>query len=395
VSVPLTSTRPLETLENPFSTIFNAQKKKFFGRGATPILAQADVSQCSQHRRSQPAAAMARAHLPVDVELAAAFLQAQAVESKVAWIACTIKGEAVCLIKTHEEDATSTLSDTVDGLRAAVPLSDEQPAFVLIARERTPTARRWQLLNWAPDCAPPRLKMLYSSSREDLKQSLGAGFFASHRDYSAFDSDLSGAALIAAEQPKGDAPLTDAERLENEERMRPAFSRCAGMASVPFELSEEASTALQGLSTGLVEVVLGANETLELAQSTEETSRIRDALSALDAPRFVVVKRDNRAALVFYCPDSAPIKQKMTYSTAKQTFSGLVAEKGIKATLVDCRDASELDSAVAGVLEETAVEKAHVPLVHKPSTKPSRPGRRGSSRVKKFVSDSSVVEAIN
>ena len=184
--------------------------------------------------------------------------------------------------------------------------------------------------------------MLYSSSREDLKQSLGAGFFASHKDFSAFDSDLSGAALIAAEQPKGDAPLTDAERLENEERTRPAFSRCAGMASVPFELSEEASTALQGLSTGLVEVVLGENETLELAQSTEETSRIRDALSALDAPRFVVVKRSEKAVLVFYCPDSAPIKQKMTYCTAKQTFSGLVAEKGIKATLVDCRDASGL-----------------------------------------------------
>ena len=149
------------------------------------------------------------------------------------------------------------------------------------------------------------------------------------------------------------------------------------------------------MSTGLVEVILGENETLELAQSTEETSRIRDALSALDAPRFVVVKRSEKAVLVFYCPDSAPIKQKMTYSTAKQTFSGLVAEKGIQATLVDCRDASDLDSSVAGVLEEAAAPEKHVPLVHKPSTKPSRPGRRGSSRVKKFVSDSSVEEAIN
>ena len=374
---------------NPFS--------QFFGRVEAVLtafrLGNADTAVLTAPPQP-PAAAMARAHLPVDVELASAFLQAQSVESKVSWIACTIKGEAVCLIKAHD-DATSKLEDTVDSLKASVPLSDEQPCFVLIARERTPTARRWQLLNWAPDCAPPRLKMLYSSSREDLKQSLGAGFFASHRDYSAFDSDLSGAALIAAEQPKGDAPLTDAERLENEERTRPAFSRCAGMASVPFELSDECSTALAGLSTGLVEVVLGENETLELAQSTEETARIRDALSALDAPRFVVVKRSEKAVLVFYCPDSAPIKQKMTYSTAKQTFSGLVAEKGVKATLVDCRDASDLDAAVAGVLDAATVEKAHVPLVHKPSTKPSRPGRRGSSRVKKFVSDSSVVEAIN
>ena len=110
---------------------------------------------------------MARAHLPVDVELASAFLQAQSQDSKVAWIACTIKGEAVCLIKAHEDATSTTLSDTVDSLQASVPLSDEQPCFVLIARERTPTARRWQLLNWAPDCAPPRLKMLYSSSFVD------------------------------------------------------------------------------------------------------------------------------------------------------------------------------------------------------------------------------------
>ena len=47
--------------------------------------------------------------------------------------------------------------------------------------------------------------------------------------------------------------------------------------------------------------------------------------------------------------------------TAKQTFSGLVAEKGIQATLVDCRDASELDSSVAGVLEEAAAPETSRP----------------------------------
>lgn len=337
----------------------------------------------------------------MDVELAQAFLQAQSPESKVAWLACTIKGEAICLTKAHE--VTAPLAATVDGLRTGVPLGDEQPAFILIARERTPTARRWQLVHWAPDCAPPRLKMLYSSSREDLKQSLGAGFFASHKDYSAFDGDtLKGAALLGAEV-KGEAPLTDAERLEKEERdtSRPA-QKCAGMASIPFELSDDAAAALEGWSVEapsfkLVEVVLGPNETLELAQQPlPEVIQVRDALSALDAPRFIVVKRGARVALVFYCPDAAPIKQKMTYSTAKQTFAALVAAKGVVATLVDVRDAADLDAAVAGVLDAVQAPAAHVPLVHKATTKPSRPGRRGSSRVKKFVpADSGVVEAIN
>ena len=65
---------------------------------------------------------MARALLPVDVELAQAFLQAQSPESKVAWLACTIKGEAICLTKAHE--VTAPLAATVDGLRTGVPLGE-------------------------------------------------------------------------------------------------------------------------------------------------------------------------------------------------------------------------------------------------------------------------------
>ena len=54
-----------------------------------------------------------------------------------------------------------------------------------------------------------------------------------------------------------------------------------------------------GLSTGLVEVVLGANETLELAQSTVARRASATPSVKLDAPRFVVVKRGARCEVCF------------------------------------------------------------------------------------------------
>lgn len=44
-------------------------------------------------------------------------------------------------------------------------------------------SKRWMLVSWVPNDCKVRDKMLYSSSREDLKRTIGLGFFEA--DYSA------------------------------------------------------------------------------------------------------------------------------------------------------------------------------------------------------------------
>ena len=83
-----------------------------------------------------------------------------------------------------------------------------------------------------------------------------------------------------------------------------------------------------------------------------------------------------RSVLVFYCPTAHP-SSKMTIARRSRGLQ-LVAEKGIQATLVDCRDASELDASCRRLGE--VVAKARAPRAQA-YTKPARPGR-GSSRVK-------------
>mmetsp|Transcript_32450 Transcript_32450/g.100409 ORF Transcript_32450/g.100409 Transcript_32450/m.100409 type:complete len:345 (-) Transcript_32450:46-1080(-) len=344
---------------------------------------------------------MARAHLAVDVELANSFLAAQS-EPAVRWIAATVKGEAVCLLKTGSgaADAAAAFGELATG----VPLAKDEPCFVVLAREAPGAAtRKWQLVCWVPDAAAPRLKMLYSSSREDLKTSLGAGFFASAKDYCANDAADLDWAHVAAAEAGGGAPLTAAELFRKEEAAAEAATdrrASVGMAAVPFHPTPDARAALEAVASGaasLVEVVVGAGETLELAQPpSTDASSVKDSLSALDAPRFVVVKREAKTLFVYYCPDAAPIKAKMTYSTAKATFAALLAEAGVAdATTVEVRDAADLDADVAAAAAVVADDRT---MTHAANTKPARPGRRSSNRAsatrKKFVPSAGVIEGI-
>jgi len=58
-------------------------------------------------------------------------------------------------------------------------LQDSDASLVVFRFDDVPNAGayRWVLLAWVPDAAKVRDKMLYSSSRDDLKRSLGLGYF--------------------------------------------------------------------------------------------------------------------------------------------------------------------------------------------------------------------------
>ena len=147
----------------------------------------------------------------------------------------------------------------------------------------------------------------------------------------------------------------------------------------------------------------------------------------------VVVKREAKTLFVYYCPDAAPIKAKMTYSTAKATFAALLAEARVRAgrptlseirrnvagaarhaahisrrhvfepaqagvadaTTVEVRDAADLDADVAAAAAVVADDRT---MTHAANTKPARPGRRSSNRAsatrKKFVPSAGVIEGI-
>lgn len=126
---------------------------------------------------------MARANLHISKQLSDAFLAAQESTSTVRAIKSTIANEEIGLTSVIQ-----LISSSQDDFNQILPpnCTSTEAAFFIYRLSETATenTRKWLLIAWIPDGCRVRDKMLYSSSREDLKRSLGLGQFCAS-DYSA------------------------------------------------------------------------------------------------------------------------------------------------------------------------------------------------------------------
>lgn len=176
---------------------------------------------------------MARANLYVSDDLKNSFVAAQE-DRSVRWLRASIDHETVVLLD-QRVGSPSNEAD-FDGLSEV--LKPNGASFILFCEDEEASAdaaRRWILVSWVPDLCRPRDKMLFSSSRENLKRTLGIGYFA-HEYYVNEFAELSWAAYQQS-IAKGAAPLSEAEILAKEEsRLEKDTSiRSNAMGEIPFE----------------------------------------------------------------------------------------------------------------------------------------------------------------
>jgi twinfilin-like protein len=159
---------------------------------------------------------MARANLNIQAQINEEFLRAH-------------EGNDVRLLKVKIEDENLVLDGMVS--RVASPaddfdtilldsVQDNQAMFILFRMsEEVAESAPWVLITWVPDGCRVRDKMLYSSSKEDLKRSIGVTLFraeyaANHRN------DLTWKQLqTSLNRSYNDDVLTDAERLVLDEKV--------------------------------------------------------------------------------------------------------------------------------------------------------------------------------
>ena len=124
---------------------------------------------------------MARSNLNISSALTEAFLSAQQYSIGTRCIKVLIEGETLILsniisrLNNVEADFNSLVTSTLDANQATILL------FCL--SDQAIEKQNWLLLSFIPDGCKVREKMLYSSSRDDLKRALGLGFFS--QDYYA------------------------------------------------------------------------------------------------------------------------------------------------------------------------------------------------------------------
>jgi twinfilin-like protein len=216
-----------------------------------------------------------------------------------------------------------------------------EASYVLLRLPSLPAGAGFVFLLYVPPGTAVRDRMLYASTQQTLKRDLGAGNFAQDM-YGNLKDELDLAAYQYSLQESSGASMTETEsELENlkmEESEAAAGGAQSGV-SVAFAIKDDGKEALAAIAKGdgtVGWVSLGLNvedECVELAEACAmpNPGQWAEKLPE-DRPRYFFISGFGAGgmAFVFYCPDAAPIKQKMLSSTVKAAVLAQAAALGAK-----------------------------------------------------------------
>jgi twinfilin len=282
---------------------------------------------------------MARANLNIHPSIAESFFAAQDSRS-IRLLLVKIENEDLIL-----ERAIEKVNNVDSDFQNLLPqhLHDDQALFAIFCIDDEPIgALSWVLVAWIPDGCCVRDKMLYSSSREDLKRNLGLGYFKS--DYAANSSaDLMWNVYLESQKKETSTDiLTENERLILEERTlsqaESNASKSTALGVIPFQLSSgalEALTEFQNGNKNWIEMTIdGEIVALVRAESVTESTNLRSVVSN-EIATFIAAKLTSSTNeiitfFIFSCPEEVPIRMKMTMSSSKASVLAAAREQGIQ-----------------------------------------------------------------
>jgi twinfilin-like protein len=286
---------------------------------------------------------MARANLVVTQEIINAFLAAQD-SRNVRVLRVRIVGEEMVLDATLEREGTAQ-SDFDNLLHNSLTATEACFAIYCLTDDSSGPLS-WCLIAWVPDGCRVRDKMLYSSSREDIKFSLGLGYFKSEYGASEFNEITWDSYQNSFKRDFDPDILTETERLVLEEKVltqqESGDVKSSALVAIPFELSPEVSDKLHEFladQCNWLDVTVN-NEIVQLLGS--KTLQANEELKPHINPdvarynynsfNFIIVvnilcsfiiakfhKADGTpfSIFVFSCPENVPVRMKMTMSSSK------------------------------------------------------------------------------
>jgi twinfilin-like protein len=276
-------------------------------------------------------------------------------------------------------------------------LDAEKASFVLY---RMDSGDQWLLLCYVLDKAKVKDKMLYASTRANLKQQLGLNYFIDEV-FGTVSADFTLQAYKKhLEWKKAEAPLTEQEIIKkNELESGPVYSggKSTYVHGVAFPVDAPVMDALQQLKSGKVNYVQIAidieKEKIILDHSGKiGASGLSDEIST-EVPRFHFFNYQHNfegndmtsTVFVFSCPDgskgtkSAPVKQRMLYSSSKENVANIFTSNGGKI------EAKLEINTPDDITEEIVMNTLHPPKEEKKAafSKPLKPGKGGRTLIKK------------
>lgn len=194
---------------------------------------------------------MARANLHVSQEVIDAFLSAQESRS-VRILKVRIVGEEMTLESTLDRQAD--VQEDFNNLLHNSLSATEACFAIFCLTDESQGSLSWLLVSWVPDGCRVRDKMLYSSSREDIKFSLGLGYFKSEYSPSEFAEINWESFQNSLKKDFDPNVLTETERLVLEEKAltqkESGDIKSTALGVIPFDVSPEVSAQFTQFQEG-------------------------------------------------------------------------------------------------------------------------------------------------
>jgi len=284
-------------------------------------------------------------------------------------------------------------------LGVVIELLDKDQASYIIFRNDSDTPQ-FILFCYVPDKAKVKDKMMYASTRSNLKQQLGLNYFVDEvfGTVSA-DFTLSGY-KHHVESKKSEAPLTEHEQMRQQERSSGDVyiggSSATYVHGVAFPVENDAVNALKQLvggSVNYVQIKIDCDaEKIKLDHSSNIDFDSLGSEVRPDEPRFHFFAYTHEFegsnvtsnVFIYSCPDgskgtkSAPVRMRMLYSSSKANVADVLTQAGGK---VDGK--IEVNTS-EDITEEVLLNILHPQKEEKKAafSKPSRPGKGGRKLIK-------------
>eukprot|EP00842_Homolaphlyctis_polyrhiza_P003843 jgi/Hompol1/445/HPOL_003243-RA len=300
--------------------------------------------------------------------------------------------------------ASCSASTTVRAIRANIKdedfpllehwLDERTPSFILFRTDVTGSTGsfEWLLLQYIPDHAKVREKMLYASSKATLLKELGDGNFADSI-YGTHKNDLSleGYRKHLAHK-NATAPLTIREQemaaikaTENTADIGTSTRR-ANAPGVSFPLATDAESALEDLKQARINTVVLMIDSETESVHADPSGTGHHALDTLasvvtaGAPRFVLhATQDGTKVFAYVSPPVSKVKERMWYSAsrgyilaeAERILGTPITKKFEMDEMAELRENLEAEQSQATIAQTTSPGMTKALFA-----KPARPGRK-------------------
>eukprot|EP01091_Cochliopodium_minus_P011521 TRINITY_DN3285_c0_g1_i1.p1 TRINITY_DN3285_c0_g1~~TRINITY_DN3285_c0_g1_i1.p1 ORF type:complete len:341 (+),score=108.72 TRINITY_DN3285_c0_g1_i1:71-1093(+) len=329
-------------------------------------------------------------------ELENAFAKART-EGQIRWLRVEIdfkvEPEILNSVKEHKlGDITSDMNDVSNELKP------KEPCYILFRKDSKNVVEElgfeWIFISYVPDGSPVKSRMLYASSRDNLKKGLGYSYFT--QEIHASEKDEVTVATILGEV-KSVKVLSETElqiqhenKLENQERGSSLTS--GDNVSVKFPLSGDASNKLNDLASGKINYVQLSldipKETIELTDSgsihdiSELPGKVPAKIPSYHLFRWKHTHEGNEhdsILFIYCCPTGSPVKARMLYSTVKSTaVTYAINHKVEPSQKIEITAGEEWN-------DKLMTDYLHPPEEKKETafTRPKKPGKGGVKRTNK------------